>query len=164
MSKLEEEKILSAQSLRSKLDQIRTEKTIVFTNGCFDVLHPGHIYCLLEASLRGDFLIVGINSDDSVRRLKGVNRPIISEDDRALMLSALACVDAVVIFEEDTPISLIRLLRPDIHIKGSDYAGKPIPEREDVESYGGKVEFVELKPGWSTTSFLKRLHRLPPSE
>lgn len=164
MSRPTVEKILSAQSLRSKLDRIGTEKRIVFTNGCFDVLHPGHIYCLMEASLRGDFLIVGINSDDSVRRLKGANRPIISEDERALMLAALACVDAVVIFEEDTPVSLIRLLRPDIHIKGGDYAEKQIPEREEVESYGGKVEFVELRPGWSTTSFLKRLHRLLPSE
>jgi len=164
MSEPAEEKIQSAASLRSRLDRIRTEKKIVFTNGCFDVLHPGHIYSLMEASLRGDFLIVGINSDKSVRSLKGANRPIISEEDRAQMLAALACVDAVVIFDEDTPVSLIRLLRPDIHIKGSDYAGKEIPEREVVESYGGEVEFVDLKPGWSTTSFLERLHRLRPSK
>lgn len=162
MSKPAAEKILSAQSLRSKLDRIGKSKRVVFTNGCFDILHPGHIYCLTEAGLLGDFLIVGVNSDDSVRRLKGANRPIISQDDRALMLAALACVDAVVIFDEDTPVTLIRLLRPDIFVKGSDYAGKPIPERGEVQSYGGKVEFVALKPGWSTTGFLERLHRLSP--
>ncbi len=158
------EKILSAQSLRSRLDRIGKGKRTVFTNGCFDVLHPGHIYCLTEASLLGDFLIVGVNSDDSVRRLKGANRPIISQDDRALMLSALACVDAVVIFDEDTPVPLIRLLRPDIFVKGSDYAGKQIPELEELRIYDGKVEFVDLKPGWSTTGFLERLCRLQQSE
>jgi rfaE bifunctional protein nucleotidyltransferase chain/domain len=160
MNKPEEEKIFSAQNLRSRLDRIGKEKQIVFTNGCFDVLHPGHIYCLTEASHLGDFLIVGINSDDSVRRLKGPNRPLISEDERALMLSALVCVDAIVIFDEDTPVSLIRSLLPDIYVKGSDYAEKEIPERAEVQSYGGRVEFVELKPGWSTTGFLEKLHRL----
>lgn len=164
MSKETDDKVLSPKILKSKLDGIRREKKIVFTNGCFDVLHPGHIHCLTEARLRGDFLIVGINSDDSVSRLKGADRPIISENERALMLSALSCVDAVAIFEEDTPLSLIRSLRPDIYVKGSDYAEKQIPERAEVQSYGGKVEFVDLKPGWSTTGFLERLHRLRPSE
>ncbi len=162
MSEAAKDKLLSALDLRSKLDGIAKEKKIVFTNGCFDVLHPGHVYSLTEASHRGDFLIVGLNSDDSARRLKGAGRPIISQDDRALMLSALSCVDAVVIFEEDTPVELIRLLRPDIFIKGSDYAGKRIPEREVVEAYGGSVDFIELKPGWSTTSFLERLGCLRP--
>ena len=117
-----------------------------------------------EASHLGDFLIVGVNSDDSVRRLKGLNRPLISEDERALMLSALACVDAIVIFDEDTPVSLIRSLRPDIYVKGSDYAEQEIPERAEVQSYGGRVEFVEIKPGWSTTGFLEKLQRLGASE
>jgi len=155
-----EDKILSVQGLRSRIDRIGKDKKIVFTNGCFDLLHPGHIYCLTKASHLGDFLIVGINSDDSVRRLKGLNRPLIPEDERALMLAALACVDAIVIFDEDTPVSLIRSLHPHVFIKGSDYAKKEIPERAAVNSYGGKIEFVELKPGWSTTGFLERLRRL----
>lgn len=164
MSEQIEEKIMSAQSLRSKLDRYGADKKIVFTNGCFDVMHPGHTHCLMEARRRGDFLVVGINSDDSVRRLKGMSRPIIAEDERSMMLAALACVDAVVIFDEDTPAPLIRLLKPDIHIKGSDYADKQIPEREDVESYGGRVEFVDLKPGWSTTTFIERLQGLAPQK
>lgn len=158
-------KVFSTQALRAELDKINAEKKIVFTNGCFDLLHPGHVYGLMEASRCGDYLIVGINSDESVRRLKGPERPILAQDDRAMMLSALACVDAVVVFEEDTPVQLIKVLKPDIHVKGSDYSGKDIPERKTVQAYGGQVKFVEMKPGWSTTSFLERMKSLetPPS-
>lgn len=133
---------------------------VVFTNGCYDLIHPGHIHCLKQAARLGDYLVVGINSDASVKRLKGEGRPLISQEERALMLAALAVVDAVVIFEEDTPTALISELRPDVHVKGADYADKGIPERAVVESYGGSVELVELKPGWSTTDFIERLRRL----
>ncbi len=132
-------------------------KTVVFTNGCFDLLHPGHIHVLHEAKALGDRLVVGLNSDASVRRLKGPNRPILSERDRAALLSALEDVDAVVLFSEDTPIELIALLKPDILVKGDDYRIDQVVGREIVTAYGGQVMLVPLLRGYSTTGIANRI-------
>lgn len=130
---------------------------IVFTNGCFDLLHPGHIHLLEEAKALGNRLIVGLNSDASVKRLKGPRRPILPESDRLVLLKALSCVDLVVIFDEDTPVKLIEALRPDILVKGSDYRLEQVVGREIVESYGGRVAIVELMEGYSTTRITEKL-------
>jgi D-beta-D-heptose 7-phosphate kinase/D-beta-D-heptose 1-phosphate adenosyltransferase len=130
---------------------------IVFTNGCFDLLHPGHISLLHQARALGDRLVVGLNTDDSVRRLKGPQRPILAEHDRAAMLSALECVDLVVHFDEDTPIALIEAIQPDILVKGSDYTTDQVVGKDIVEAYGGKVELVQLVQGYSTTQLTERV-------
>jgi D-beta-D-heptose 7-phosphate kinase/D-beta-D-heptose 1-phosphate adenosyltransferase len=130
---------------------------VSFTNGVFDLLHPGHIDVLLGARRAGDALMVAINSDDSVSRLKGPARPVRSQAERAYVLSALQMVDAVVVFEQDTPAELIRLLRPDVLVKGGDYAADHIAGADDVRSWGGHVVIVPLTPGQSTTSIIERL-------
>ena len=139
-------------------------RTVVWTNGCFDLVHAGHVRSLVAAKRLGDVLVVGLNSDRSVRSIKGPLRPIIPERERAELLDALACVDAVIIFDENTPETALKRLRPDVHCKGADYApphGKPVPERATVESYGGRVEFLPLLPGVSTTDLLRRLKQAP---
>lgn len=130
---------------------------VVFTNGCFDLLHPGHISLLYQARALGDRLVVGLNTDASIRRLKGSGRPILSEQDRAAMLSALECVDLVVHFDQDTPVQLIQAIRPDILVKGSDYTLDRVVGREIVESYGGCVKLVDLVQGYSTTGLTQRV-------
>lgn len=143
---------------RSKFWESR-QKTVVWTNGCFDLIHVGHIRSLFAARTLGDVLVVGLNSDSSVRRLKGPGRPLVPERERAEILAAMACVDAVVIFNELTPESALARLRPQIHCKGADYAppnGKPIPEAKLVESYGGRVAFLPLVEGFSTSDLIKR--------
>jgi D-beta-D-heptose 7-phosphate kinase/D-beta-D-heptose 1-phosphate adenosyltransferase len=130
---------------------------VVFTNGCFDLLHPGHISLLYQARALGDRLVVGLNTDASIRRLKGDSRPILSEQDRAAMLSALECVDLVVHFDEDTPIELIKAVRPDILVKGSDYTPDKVVGKEIVESYGGCVKLVDLVQGYSTTGLTRKV-------
>jgi rfaE bifunctional protein nucleotidyltransferase chain/domain len=132
-------------------------KTVVWTNGCFDVLHAGHIRSLTAARDQGDVLIVGLNSDASVRALKGEGRPVFPAEDRAEMLSALEAVDHVVIFDEPTPVSPLERLRPDVHCKGADYEGKTMPEEATVRAYGGRIVLLPLVPDLSTTSILKRL-------
>lgn len=130
---------------------------VVFTNGVFDLLHPGHVDVLTAARAFGDALVVGVNSDRSVRRLKGPERPVRCEADRAYVLAALEAVNAVVIFEQDTPLELIRVLRPDIIVKGGDYTPDTVVGRREVESWGGRVEIVPLTPGQSTTSIIEEL-------
>ncbi len=130
---------------------------LVFTNGVFDLLHPGHVDLLTAAGGRGEHLVVGLNSDDSVRRLKGPNRPIRSEAERAYVLSALESVDAVVMFGEDTPLELIVALRPDVIVKGGDYSESTIIGAREVREWGGEVEIVPLTPGQSTTSIIEKL-------
>ena len=130
---------------------------VVFTNGCFDLLHPGHISLLYKARSLGDRLVVGLNTDDSIKRLKGSGRPILSEQDRAAMLGALECVDLVVPFGEDTPIELIKAIRPDILVKGSDYAPDEVVGKEVVEAYGGCVKLVDLVEGYSTTRLTEKV-------
>lgn len=135
----------------------RNGKRVVFTNGCFDLLHPGHIRSLETARGLGDVLIVGINSDESVRMLKGEARPVIPEQERAEIVASLECVDAVVIFEEYTPQRVVAALVPDVLVKGGDWPGNQIVGREEVEAAGGKVVLVEVLPGYSTTEILKKI-------
>ena len=131
---------------------------VVFTNGVFDLLHVGHVALLEAARSEGAGLVVGVNTDASARRLaKGSNRPVVPEADRARLLAALACVDIVVLFAEDTPLNLIRLLKPDVLVKGADYARVAIVGADDVEAWGGRVVRVALLPGHSTTGLLERL-------
>jgi D-beta-D-heptose 7-phosphate kinase/D-beta-D-heptose 1-phosphate adenosyltransferase len=129
----------------------------VFTNGCFDLLHPGHIQSLEQARALGDALIVGLNGDASVRELKGPGRPILPELERAEILAALECVDAVVIFQELTPRETIAALLPDVLVKGGDWAGDQIIGREEVEAAGGRVVSVPVVPGHSTTAILEKM-------
>jgi D-beta-D-heptose 7-phosphate kinase/D-beta-D-heptose 1-phosphate adenosyltransferase len=130
---------------------------IVFTNGCFDLLHPGHIHLLNKAKDFGKRLVVGLNSDASVKRLKGPARPILSEQDRACILGSLDCVDMVVLFEEDTPLNLITALQPDVLVKGTDYKVDQVVGREIVESYGGEMQLVEVLEGHSTTGISRKI-------
>jgi len=134
-------------------------KTIVFTNGVFDLLHPGHVRYLQQARALGDALIVGVNSDRSVRVIKGPTRPITSEDERAELIAALACVDAAVVFDENTPWQLIAALQPDVLVKGADWAEDAIIGRDIVEARGGRVVRVPIESGYATTSIIDRIRR-----
>jgi D-glycero-beta-D-manno-heptose 1-phosphate adenylyltransferase len=134
----------------------RNGRRVVFTNGCFDILHPGHIKTLEHARELGDVLIVGINSDASVGQLKP-GRPLIPQDERAEILAALACVDAVVIFDEPTPREIVAALLPDVLVKGGDWADNKIIGREEVEAAGGRVVSVPVLPGYSTTEILRKI-------
>ncbi len=134
-------------------------KTIVFTNGVFDLLHPGHVHYLKAARSFGDALIVGVNSDRSVRANKGEGRPVMPELERAEVLAALACVDGVAIFDEDTPHAIISALQPDVLIKGADWAEDAIVGRDIVEARGGRVVRVALEPGYSTTAIVEKIRR-----
>jgi D-beta-D-heptose 7-phosphate kinase/D-beta-D-heptose 1-phosphate adenosyltransferase len=133
------------------------KRSLVFTNGVFDLLHPGHVDILLAARQEGDALVVGINSDESVRRLKGPSRPVRSETERAYVLAALGMVDAVVLFEQDTPLELIRELAPNVLVKGGDYTESTVVGAPDVRARGGKVVIVPLTPGHSTTALVEKL-------
>jgi rfaE bifunctional protein nucleotidyltransferase chain/domain len=133
---------------------------VVFTNGCFDLLHPGHVHLLESARAEGDLLIVGLNSDRSVRTIKGPHRPVLSESERAATVAALESVDLVVIYDEPTPLHLIEALVPDVLVKGADWAAEAIVGREIVEAAGGRVVRVDLIPGRSTTGVLSRLRSL----
>ena len=130
---------------------------IVFTNGCFDILHVGHVRYLGAARALGDCLVVGLNSDASVRRLKGLERPVNEEADRAEVLDALRAVDYVTIFDEPTAAELIEIIRPDVYVKGGDYTIATLPEAEIVRGYGGRVEFIDLVPERSTTRVIEKL-------
>jgi len=131
---------------------------VVFTNGCFDILHRGHVEYLAKAADLGDILVVGLNTDASVRRLKGEGRPVNNQEARALVLASLSFVDAVVLFDDDTPYNLIKTLRPDVLVKGADYQPEEIVGYDIVTSYGGTVTTIPLVEGYSTTSFIERLN------
>jgi len=135
----------------------RNGRRIVFTNGCFDLLHPGHIRSLEQARELGDALIVGLNSDASVRQLKGEGRPLLPERERAEILAALESVDAVIIFDAPTPREIIARLLPDVLVKGGDWSGNQIVGREEVEAAGGRVVSVPVLPGFSTTDILRKI-------
>ena len=151
-------KILSREQLTSIIDRSKAHrKTVVTTNGCFDVLHVGHLRYLQAARKLGDLLVVGINSDESVRVLKGRNRPILPDEERAEMVAGLECVDYVTIFSELDPTALLSVLRPDIHVKGGNYTIEEIVERKVVEAYGGKVLVGLNVPGKSTTDLIKSI-------
>jgi len=149
------DRIFKSEELKQEVIRQRLKsKTIAFTNGVFDILHEGHIEVLSQAAAFADILIVGINSDASVKRLKGDSRPVNNENSRALIIASLIMVDAVVIFDEDTPLELIRIIKPDVLIKGGDYTIETIVGSKEVISAGGKVEVILLKPGFSTTGII----------
>ena len=152
-------KIVPRDILGSILEQVRGEgQKIIFTNGCFDILHRGHIEYLAGASDLGDIFVVGLNSDESVRRLKGETRPAVDEESRALTLASFEFVDYVVIFTEDTPSDLIRIVRPDFWVKGSDYQNfQELPEYRALMETGGKVKLIPLVEGFSTTDIYKKI-------
>jgi D-glycero-beta-D-manno-heptose 1-phosphate adenylyltransferase len=149
-----------AELLEQRAVWKRQGKTVVFTNGCYDLLHPGHVRLLEQARGLGEVLILALNSDASVRRMKGPSRPMISENDRASMALALSAVDAVILFDEDTPRELIAAVLPDVLIKGADWSHF-IAGREEVEAAGGRVLTVSLEPGYSTTNIVERMITQP---
>jgi rfaE bifunctional protein nucleotidyltransferase chain/domain len=155
------QKILTQEELVKRLAQWRViNKKIAFTNGCFDILHSGHIASLTAAANEGDYLIVGLNSDTSIKKLKGEGRPVNTEDSRAILLASLAVVDAVVVFEEDTPLQLIRNILPDILVKGGDYKVEQIAGAKEVIANGGKVVINPIVEGFSTTKIIEKTKRL----
>lgn len=155
-------KVKRRSDLRRAVEEAqRAGRTVVFTNGCFDILHIGHVRYLQDARALGDLLVVGVNSDDSVRRLKGPERPVVPEFERVEILSALECVDYVTIFTEDTPVELIVAIRPDVHVKGGDYRPEDLPEADAVRSVGGRIEIVPYTStetqGRSTTNLIGKI-------
>ena len=132
-------------------------KRVVFTNGVFDLIHPGHVRYLQEARSLGDALIVGVNADESVRRNRGEGRPITPDSERAELIAALGCVDAVTVFGEDTPAEVIRAIQPDVLVKGADWAADQIVGRDTVEARGGRVVRIAVEEGYSTTAILQRI-------
>jgi rfaE bifunctional protein nucleotidyltransferase chain/domain len=152
--------VLSLEQMVSQRERLRTQdRKVVFTNGCFDLIHPGHIRMLIEAKSLGDVLIVAINSDRSVRELKGPNRPILNEHERAEVLAALACVDYVIIFDDLLPRETIKAIRPDVLVKGGDYTPNTIVGRDEVEAMGGVVKSLSFIGGFSTTDLIERIRK-----
>ncbi len=152
-----QEKIKSLYEISQIANSIRNIKKIVFTNGCFDILHSGHIIYLYEAKKLGDILIIGLNSDNSIKRIKGEKRPIVPQEERAFLLSSLEMVDYVTIFDEDTPYKLIEIIKPHVLVKGGDWPIDNIVGRDIVESYGGKVLNIPFVEGKSTTNIIERI-------
>lgn len=151
-------RILTRQELARVADDLRTAgQRIVVTNGCFDILHVGHVRVLDAARQLGDVLIVGLNSDESVRKLKGPTRPVNNELDRAEILANLRSVDFVTVFSEDTADELLKAIKPDIYAKGADYTVSSLPETKTVESFGGQIRLLELVPGKSTTNIVGKI-------
>lgn len=155
------DKIITRDQLLPQLNRWELlGKTLSFTNGVFDILHEGHIKVLTQAASYADILIVGVNSDASVKRLKGTSRPVNSENSRALILAALLVIDAVVIFEEDTPLELIKIIKPDVLVKGGDYTLETMVGAKEVLANNGRVEIIPLEEGFSTTDTIKKLKLL----
>jgi D-glycero-beta-D-manno-heptose 1-phosphate adenylyltransferase len=150
--------VLSRSAARELVQRLRASgKSVVFTNGVYDLLHPGHLRYLRAARAEGDALVVGVNSDRSVRAIKGPGRPIHPEDERAELIAALACVDAAVVFDEDTPHEILTALQPDVLVKGADWPMDQIVGRDVVEARGGRVVRVEVQPGHSSTKLIERM-------
>lgn len=151
-------KVVSLQELLEVRRRLKEEgKRVVFTNGCFDILHRGHVDYLMKARSLGDALVVGLNTDASVRNLKGQDRPIVEEDDRAHVLASLQSVDFVCLFEEDTPIEIIRALIPDVLVKGADWAVTEVVGKDIVEQAGGSVQTIEFLPNRSTSGLIRKI-------
>ncbi len=149
-------KIIGLKALQRTLARLKRQgKTVAFTNGCFDILHYGHVQYLQKAKGQNRVLIIGLNSDRSVRKIKGPQRPIVSQEARAAVLAALACVDYVTIFNEETPQKLIAALKPDILVKGADWKGKEVAGSDIVRRYGGKVEYARYVPRYSSTNIIE---------
>jgi rfaE bifunctional protein nucleotidyltransferase chain/domain len=149
--------LLDAAALARSLRQ--AGRTVVFTNGVFDLLHPGHVRYLQQARALGDVLLVGLNADEAVRRNKGPDRPINRQEERAEVVAALACVDAAVIFDEDTPDAIIKLLQPDVLVKGADWPADQIVGRDTVEARGGRVVLIPVEQGYSTTAIVGKIKK-----
>ena len=158
---LENPKIINSNDeLKSLVTSARNrKKTIVFTNGCFDIIHPGHVFILEQAKSKGDILIVGLNSDSSIKSFKSTDRPVCNQDDRAYVLSALTCVDHIIIFDEDTPEKLIIDITPDILVKGKDYEGKEIAGSKHMIDNDKKIELVDIIEGKSTSNIIKNIQK-----
>jgi rfaE bifunctional protein nucleotidyltransferase chain/domain len=159
-----ERKVKSRSELQRIVEEAKAEgKTVVFTNGCFDILHIGHVRYLQDARALGDILVVGVNTDSTVRRLKGEDRPIVPESERAEVLSALECVNYVTIFDEDTPVELILAIKPNVHVKGGDYKPEDLPESDVVRKTGGVVKVIPYAgtntKGYSTTGLIDTILR-----
>ncbi|MEC8677387.1 MAG: D-glycero-beta-D-manno-heptose 1-phosphate adenylyltransferase [Candidatus Margulisiibacteriota bacterium] len=148
--------IFSTQTIQDLIKRVENQK-VVFTNGCFDLLHPGHIDYLTKAKALGDVLIVGLNSDASVKQIKGDIRPINNQSFRSQMLLGLKPVDYVVIFEDDTPINTINKIKPHVHVKGGDYIASNLPEYKVVKSYGGQIEILPFLDGFSSTNIINKI-------
>jgi len=154
-------KIIELPELLKQINRWRfLGNKIAFTNGCFDILHPGHIASLSQAAAEADYLIVGLNADESVKKLKGEGRPVNDQQSRALLLASLLMVDAVVIFEEETPLKLISTVLPDVLVKGGDYKIDEIVGAKEVMAHGGKVVINPIVPGFSTSGLIEKIHRL----
>ena len=150
--------LVNRDELDNLINKLRSEnKTIVTTNGCFDILHVGHVRYLQKAKSFGDVLIVALNSDKSVKSIKGDSRPINNENDRAEVLSALRSVDYVVIFDEDSPVDLLLQIKPDVHTKGADYTIETLPEAKEIMAAGGRIEFISFVEGKSTTAVINKM-------
>lgn len=154
-------RVLTAHQARDLASDLQSRRqTVVVTNGVFDLLHPGHVRYLAAARELGDALIVAVNSDRSVRLNKGPSRPIVAEGERAEVVAALACVDAVVVFDQETPADIIRLIQPDVLVKGADWAADQIVGRDTVEARGGRVVRIPVEQGWSTSAIVERIKDL----
>lgn len=151
-------KLVEKKDIEKLIDKLKAKnKKTVMTNGCFDILHAGHVRYLNKSKALGDVLIVGLNSDKSVKQLKGDSRPINNEQDRAEVLSALEAVDYIIIFDEISPTKLLELVKPDIYTKGADYTVETLPEAKTVLGYGGEIKFIELVEGKSTTKIIDKI-------
>jgi rfaE bifunctional protein nucleotidyltransferase chain/domain len=154
-------KIKSREEIKNISENLKKEgRIVVFTNGCFEILHPGHIEMLERAKMLGDILIVGINSDESIKKIKGNKKLILDEWARSRIIASLEAVDYVVIFNEETPEKIISEIKPNIHVKGGDYKIEDLPEAKIVESYGGKIKILPLLEGFSTTNIIKKILEL----
>lgn len=152
------QRIFTVEEIKKEVNRMRVKsKTIAFTNGVFDILHEGHIAVLSEAASFADVLIVGVNSDASVKKLKGENRPVNNENSRALIIASLIMVDAVVIFNEETPLELIKIIKPDVLIKGGDYTLDTMVGSKEVLDNGGRIEIIPIKQGFSTTGIIEKI-------
>lgn len=155
-----DKKIMSLDQAKAKMHALRIiGKTVSFTNGCFDILHPGHLFSIAQAAKEADYLIVGLNNDESIKRIKGPERPINDTASRAIILANLSMVDAVVIFEEDTPYELITQLLPDVLVKGGDYTIETIVGAKEVIANGGKVIINPIVDGFSTTNIIEKIKK-----
>ncbi len=152
-----EDKIISVEKFLELRSKELKNKQVVFTNGCFDIVHLGHIDYLEKAREKGDLLVLGLNTDQSIQRIKGKNRPIVNEESRARLMAALQFVDYVILFDEDTPLNLIKSILPDILVKGNDYQTSNIVGADIVLSNGGKVETIQLVAGYSTSSIIEKI-------
>jgi D-beta-D-heptose 7-phosphate kinase/D-beta-D-heptose 1-phosphate adenosyltransferase len=150
-------RVINREALAAVLRERHASDTVIFTNGCFDILHVGHVRALEAARALGDILVVGVNSDASVRRLKGARRPLVPQAERAEMVAALRSVCYVTLFEEDTPVETLALLQPDVHVKSGDYRAEDLPETPTVLAHGGRVEIVPFVEGLSTTDIVARV-------